>query len=135
MYDNIGTDHAIESIGKWFNLYKTDCRKSGILVTDFILKGIAIVMRNNIFDFNDITCWQENGTAMGTSLACMFATIYYSYHDRRLSVRALTNNHFTNCMTLQYESMWTIQVQVYLRAYESLYSMVYRYQYLATSVL
>ena len=50
-------------------------------------------------------------------------------------MRALTNNLFTNCTTLQYESMWTIQVRVYLRTYESLYSMVYRFQYLATSVL
>ena len=54
-------------------------------------------------------------------------------------MRALTNNLFTtNCTTLWYESMWTIQVRVYLRTYEdhkSQYSMVYRYQYLATSVL
>ena len=43
----------------------------------------------------------------------------------------------TNCMMLWYESMWTIQVRVYLRTYEdheSQYSVLYRYQYLATSV-
>ena len=36
-------------------------------------------------------------------------------------MRALTNNLFTNCTTLRYESMWTIQVPVYLQTYESQY--------------
>ena len=81
MYDNIDTEHAIESIGKWLELHKADCKRCGMSPPEFILKGIGIVMRNNIFDFDNITCRQENGTAMGTSLACMFATIYFSYHE------------------------------------------------------
>jgi hypothetical protein len=38
-------------------------------------------MKNNVFQFDD--CWfhQQNGTAMGTSVACIYATIYYSYHE------------------------------------------------------
>ena len=39
------------------------------------------------------------------------------FGDRRLSMRALTNNLFTNCMTLWYESMWTRQGRVYLLTY------------------
>lgn len=38
-------------------------------------------MESNIFDFDDISCHQLNGTAMGTSVACMYATIYFSYHE------------------------------------------------------
>ena len=93
MYDNVDTDHVIESIGKWFNLHKTDCRKSGLPATDFILKGIAFVMRNNIFDFDDITCRQENGTTMGTSLTCMFATIYYSSYHLETRLRSKEADH------------------------------------------
>jgi hypothetical protein len=45
---------------------------------------LRIVMKNNVFQFDD--CWfhQQNGTAMGTSVACIYATIYYSYHEETM---------------------------------------------------
>ena len=49
--------------------------------------------------------------------------------DRRLSVRALTNNLFTNCTTLRYESMWTRQGRVYLLRSRKSVLGEYRYQY------
>ena len=58
--------------------------------------------------------------------------------DRSLSVRALTNNLFTNCRTLQYESMWTRRERVYLLTYwdhESQYLVYISINILATSVL
>ena len=55
---------------------------------------------------------------------------YISY--RRLSVRALTNKLFTNCTTLQYESMWTRQGRVYLLTEIAMYIGI---NILATSVL
>jgi hypothetical protein len=41
---------------------------------------LRIAMTNNVFQLDD--CWyhQQNGTAMGTLVACIYATIYYSYH-------------------------------------------------------
>lgn len=38
-------------------------------------------MTHNVFTFGNRYFIQTNGTAMGTSCACMYATIYYSYHE------------------------------------------------------
>jgi hypothetical protein len=48
---------------------------------DLAIQLLTIVMNNNVFQFDD--CWfhQQNGTAMGMSVACVYATIYYSYHE------------------------------------------------------
>ena len=42
---------------------------------------MKIVMTNNIFQFGDAYFLQLLGTAMGTSAACMWATIYFSVHE------------------------------------------------------
>jgi hypothetical protein len=46
-----------------------------------VLEAITIVMKHNVFQFDDTFWLQLTGTAMGTSLACIYATIYYSYHE------------------------------------------------------
>ena len=38
-------------------------------------------MKHNVFSFGNRFSWQLNGTAMGTNVACMYATIYYSFHE------------------------------------------------------
>ena len=38
-------------------------------------------MENNVFTFGSRFFLQTNGTAMRTNVACMYATIYYSYHE------------------------------------------------------
>ena len=64
-----------------------------------------------------------------------------SFEAQAASTVNLTEGYpcvLTNCTTLRYESMWTRQGRVYLLTYwdhESQYSVLYRYQYLATSVL
>jgi len=42
---------------------------------------MALVMRNNIFEWGDMYFLQLLGTAMGTSAACMWATIYFGVHE------------------------------------------------------
>lgn len=79
MYTNICTDHAIEVIFEWLD--------SLTLPADFPLEAvkeaIELVMRNNIFEWGDMYFLQLLGTAMGTSAACMWATIYFAVHETR----------------------------------------------------
>lgn len=42
---------------------------------------MKLVMCNNVFTFGDLHFLQLVGTAMGTSSACMWATIYFSIHE------------------------------------------------------
>ena len=79
MYTNINTDHAIDTLRKWFKQHEKDLPSN--FQTELILKGIERLMKHNVFTFGDRYYLQKNGTAMGTNVACMYATIYYSYHE------------------------------------------------------
>jgi len=56
MYTNIDIDHAIESIGLWLELHSDELPKNYPVAT--ILKGLAIVMKTNVFNFGD-TYWLQ----------------------------------------------------------------------------
>ena len=79
MYTNINTDHAIHIIELWFELHDDDIPKD--FPRKLVLLSIRRLMSHNAFTFGSSFYIQENGTAMGTSCACMYATIYYSYHE------------------------------------------------------
>jgi hypothetical protein len=79
MYSNINTAHALETMQKWFHLHSADLAADYPL--DKVLKGLNIIMTHNVFTFGNRHWLQVNGTAMGTSCACAYATIYYSYHE------------------------------------------------------
>jgi hypothetical protein len=85
MYSNIHTDHGIRSIRAWLTRhshddgYPTDLRPSGMI--NKICDLLHLVMTSNVFDLDDTTWLQCTGTAMGTSAACVYATIYYSQHE------------------------------------------------------
>ncbi|KAL7520013.1 hypothetical protein ACHAWF_000257 [Thalassiosira exigua] len=53
---------------------------------------MVLVMKNNIFEWGDMYFLQLLGTVMGTSAACMWATIYYAVHEMRLLIPKYTNN-------------------------------------------
>jgi hypothetical protein len=46
-----------------------------------ILSATHLIITANVFQFDNTYWMQLSSTAMGTSLACMYATIYYSYHE------------------------------------------------------
>ena len=79
MYTNIDTNHAIDVIGKWLDSIANE------LPANFPLKAVkaamVLVMKNNIFEWGDLYFLQLLGTAMGTSAACMWATIYFAVHE------------------------------------------------------
>ena len=80
MYTNIDTNHALEMICKWLDKLSRD----GLLPRDFPLAAVkeamALIMLNNVFEWGDLYFLQLLGTAMGTSVACMWATIYFGIH-------------------------------------------------------
>jgi hypothetical protein len=81
MYNNICTTHAIEVITWWLrDLEERKLLPAGFPL-DAVLSAMCIIMRNNIFEFGDLCFLQLVGTAMGTSAAVMWATLYYAYHE------------------------------------------------------
>lgn len=85
MYSNIDTDHGLATISNWLQLHKADLPKGFDSRT--VLEGLDLIMRFNIFEFGDTHWIQQTGTAMGTSVACVYATIYYSYHEETRLLR------------------------------------------------
>lgn len=79
MYTNIDTPHAIQVIGQWLDNLKPKLHPTYPL--DAVKDAMKIVMTNNIFQLGDAYFLQLLGTAMGTSAACMWATIYFSVHE------------------------------------------------------
>ena len=83
MYDNITINHGIEIIGVWLNHLK----ENNQLPDDFpdiklILEALSFIMKNNITQFGDCFFKQLCGTAMGTSVAVMYAGLYYGWHEK-----------------------------------------------------
>ena len=80
MYNNIDTEHAINVISWWLN----DLYTKGLLPKGFPLKAVknamVIIMKDNVFKFGDLHFLQLIGTAMGKSVAVMWATIYFAHH-------------------------------------------------------
>jgi hypothetical protein len=79
MYSNINTDHALDTVANWLDLHSNDIPST--FPREKVLKGLRIIMKSNVFTFGSRFWLQLNGTAMGTSCACAYATIYYSFHE------------------------------------------------------
>ena len=81
MYSNIDTDHALEVIPAWLD----EISSHPAFPSDFPLvavkEAMATIMRNNIFTFGVLHFLQLLGTAMGTSAAVMWATIYFAFWE------------------------------------------------------
>jgi hypothetical protein len=78
MYTNINTAHALNKIAVFLQTSPL-CR--GCLANK-IIKGIQILMGNNIFQFGDMYLIQQDGTAMGTPPpAPDYATPYFGIHE------------------------------------------------------
>ena len=67
MYTNIDIDHSITVVEKWFDKYKNESPLN--IPPKLLIAALNIVMKNNIFTFNDTYWIQKTGTAMGTPCA------------------------------------------------------------------
>jgi hypothetical protein len=78
MYTNIHTNHALPLITRFLQtqpmLISTHERAAAI-------EGLDMIMRHNIFQFGDTYWLQINGTAMGVSPSCTYATLYFAVHE------------------------------------------------------
>jgi hypothetical protein len=78
MYTNIKTHLAVDSI-KSLILDNTDNPPCNF-PTSIILEILTIAMENNVFSFADTFWLQLTSTAMGTPVACSYATISFGYY-------------------------------------------------------
>ena len=81
MYSNIDADHAIIVITWWLKDLLEKKELPANFPLDAVLSDMTTVMGNNIFEFGDCYFLKLLGTAMCTSVAVMWVTLYYAYHE------------------------------------------------------
>jgi hypothetical protein len=79
MYTNIQPDVGIEAIAGWMQAYPQTVPKD--IPQELHLQLLNIIMRRNVFSFDDTNWLQTIGTAMGTPCACSYATLSYDFHE------------------------------------------------------
>lgn len=77
MYTNINTKEAIKLISAFLRSPSSPCHSTGI-DAEAVITAITIVMTHNVFKFGDTFWLQQQGTAMGTPPAPMYATLFYA---------------------------------------------------------
>ena len=82
MYTNIDTAHALQSLRDWLSRNKHKL-PSGF-PTELVLAATKLIMENNVFQFGDRFWIQLICAAMGTPMACTYATIYYAIKEEEL---------------------------------------------------
>jgi hypothetical protein len=90
MYTNIDTNTALIAINNMLQKEKFSIPSN--FPTQLILKTLHIIMKENIFQFDDTFWLQKDGTAMGTPVAVMYSTIAYGAHENE----HILNNKFNN---------------------------------------
>ena len=82
MYTTINTNHAMEEINNFLN--NSTFLKNFHFNKKALLQAIEIVMKDNIFKFNDTYWMQKSSTAMGTPPGANYANLYYSIYKLNL---------------------------------------------------
>ena len=83
MYNNIDTIHAIQVISEWLDNLSLHPKFPPNYPLAAIKSAMETIMKNNHFEFGDLNFLQLLGTAMGTSAACVWATIYHGTHEAK----------------------------------------------------
>ena len=81
MNTNIDTAHALAVIIAWLDKLHREGKLPAGFPLEAVKEAIALVMLNNTFAWEDLRFLHLLGTAMGTSAACMWASIYFAVHE------------------------------------------------------
>jgi hypothetical protein len=79
MYTNIDTELGISTFKDFLQTNQDKIPEN--FPTNLFLTILDTVMRNNIFSFADTYWHQLSGTAMGTPIACAYATISFGHYE------------------------------------------------------
>ena len=85
----------------WLEKYPEELRNR--FSRDFVLDGINFILENNTFSFNQTHYKQVKGTAMGTKVAPVYATLTIGYLEEKLyekiegTFHSEFANHFIKC--------------------------------------
>ena len=83
LYNNILHEDGLESLQEGL-----DSRNNPEIPTDYLVKLMEIILKNNLFNFHDQLYRQEIGCAMGTKPAPSYANIFMA---RKVDERILEN--------------------------------------------
>jgi hypothetical protein len=78
MYTNIDTDHALTKISNLLRRLPPMATQHEITAVN---EALALIMKKNVFQFGNTYWLQLNGTAMGVSPSCAYATLYFAAHE------------------------------------------------------
>jgi hypothetical protein len=90
IYTNIDTDTGITSIRNFLHANETNLPSN--FPTNLFLNILKIVMKNNIFNFADTYWLQLCGTAMGTPVACAYATLTFGHYENTILLPTFNAN-------------------------------------------
>ena len=79
LYSNIPHEEGLASLRKFL-----DARAEKKVTTETLLELAEIVLKNNIFQFNEKTLKQLRGTAIGTKFAPPNAIIFIAHLEERI---------------------------------------------------
>jgi hypothetical protein len=82
MYTNINKVHALTEISAFLRASPIPLQEN--VNVDALIEGLRIIMNHNLFRFGDTFWAQQDGTAMGTPPAPMYATLYFAIHEERI---------------------------------------------------
>jgi hypothetical protein len=105
MYTNIDTNLGISTIRDF--LESNSDRIPRNFPINMFLNILETVMKNNIFSFAS-TFWQQlSGTAMGTPIACNYATITYGHFENTVVIPRFKNNlYYYKCYIDDIFGIW-----------------------------
>ena len=82
MYTNIETEHGLDIMNRWLIKLEEEGKIAACeFPRDLIINLLKLVMENSMFQFGDTYFLQLSGTAMGTSVACVYAYLYSGWKE------------------------------------------------------